>query len=101
MIAFQMQDIKAFMSRLLLSSAFDAFLVVEGGVTTFSSFQIDGRLRPDYYSREEQEAVNSMRRALNGMESTLPWAFISPSSSPRKIRKSCSGSQILPFPRRM
>ena len=55
MIALQIQDTKDFMSRLLLSSAFDSFLVVEGSVTTFSTFQIDGRFHPDYYSREEQE----------------------------------------------
>ena len=47
MISFQIQDIKDFMSRLLLSPAFDAFLVVEGSVTTFSAFVIDGRLRPE------------------------------------------------------
>ena len=55
MIALQIQDIKDFMSRLLLSSAFDSFLMVEGSITTFSTFQIDGRFHPDYYSRDEQE----------------------------------------------
>ena len=75
MIAFQMQDIKAFMSRLLLSSAFDAFLVVEGGVTTFSSFQIDGRLRPDYYSREEQEASGLEGRRFARWQEIRPFCL--------------------------
>ena len=65
MIYFQIQDIKDFMSRLLLSPAFDAFLVVEGRVTNFRAFVIDGRMRTDYYAKEEQEALG-----LNGQHFT-------------------------------
>lgn len=72
MISFQIQDIKDFMSRLLLSPAFDAFLVVEGSVTTFSAFVIDGRLRPDYYAKEEQEELG-----LNGRHFTR-WQELRP-----------------------
>ena len=72
MISLQIQDIKDFMSRLLLSPAFDAFLVVEGSVTTFSAFVIDGRLRPDYYAKEEQEELG-----LNGRHFTR-WQELRP-----------------------
>ena len=57
MISFQMEDVKAFMNKLLLSQTFDAFHVVEGSVITYSTFHFDGHLHPDYYTKEEQEAM--------------------------------------------
>lgn len=75
MIAFQMQDIRTFMSRLLLSSAFDAFLVVEGSITTFSTFQIDGRLHPDYFTREEQEASGLGERRFSRWQEIRPFCL--------------------------
>lgn len=57
MISFQMEDVKAFMNKLLLSQTFDAFHVVEGSVITYSTFHFDGHLHPDYYTKEEQEAL--------------------------------------------
>lgn len=75
MIALQIQDIKDFMSRLLLSSAFDAFLVVEGSVTTFSAFQIDGRLHPGYYSKEEQEAAGISGRRFCRWQEIRPFCL--------------------------
>lgn len=44
MIALQIQDVKDFMGKLLLQHTFDAFLVVEGSITTYNTFHIDGRL---------------------------------------------------------
>ena len=55
MRAFQIQDIKVFMSRLLLSSTFDRFLLHEASISTFSTFTIDGHLNKDYYSYDEEE----------------------------------------------
>ena len=57
MISFQMEDVKAFMNKLLLSQTFDAFHVVEGSIITYSTFHFDGHLHPDYYTKEEQEAL--------------------------------------------
>lgn len=42
MISFQMEDVKAFMNKLLLSQTFDAFHVVEGSIITYSTFHFDG-----------------------------------------------------------
>ena len=47
MISFQMEDVKAFMNKLLLSQTFDAFHVVEGSIITYSTFHFDGHLHPD------------------------------------------------------
>ena len=53
MVALQIQDIKNFMSKLLLSQTFDNFLLVEGSITTFNTFRIDGRLHTAFYTAEE------------------------------------------------
>lgn len=46
MIALNVQDVKDFMARLLISEEFDSFWLCEASITTFSTFQIDGTLLP-------------------------------------------------------
>ncbi len=53
MIALQIQDIKNFMGKLLLSATFDNFLLVEGSITTYNTFRINGRLHKDFFTEEE------------------------------------------------
>lgn len=72
MIALQIQDIKHFMSRLLLSQTFDQFLLVEGRITTYNTFRIDGRLHKDFFTQEEIEDV-----ALNDRDFSL-WKEVKP-----------------------
>ncbi len=55
MRAFQIQDVKSFMSHLLLSNTFDRFLIQEAVITTFCTFQIDGRQNAEYFSCCEEE----------------------------------------------
>ena len=55
MRAFQIQDVKGFMSHLLLSTTFDRFLLTEASITTFNTFFIDGHLHKDYFSSDEEE----------------------------------------------
>lgn len=72
MIALQIQDIKNFMSKLLLSHTFDNFLLVEGSITTYNTFRIDGRVHKDFFSEEEIE-----ERTLNMREFSL-WKEVKP-----------------------
>jgi hypothetical protein len=46
--AYQIQDTLDFMKKLLISDTFDTFLLVEASITTYASFQIDGRFHPEY-----------------------------------------------------
>lgn len=57
MIALRLPDIKTTTNKLFAAEDFDAFLVSEVSLSTFCSFQIDGRIPADYYSDEEQEAL--------------------------------------------
>ncbi len=53
MIALSLTEVKECMSKLLLSETFDSFLFVEGEVTTFNTFHIDGYLHKEFYAENE------------------------------------------------
>lgn len=72
MVALQIQDIKNFMSKLLLSQTFDNFLLVEGSITTYNTFRIDGRVHKDFFTEEE-----IAEKQLNDREFSL-WKELKP-----------------------
>ena len=65
MIALQIQEIKSFMNKLLLSQTFDNFLLVEGQITTYNTFHIDGRLQKDFFTAQEIEEGSLTHRAFS------------------------------------
>lgn len=48
-----MLEVRDCMSKLLLSDIFDAFLFIEGDITTFNTFHLDGYLKKDFFDTEE------------------------------------------------
>ena len=50
MKAYQIKDVKNFMSRLLGTSAFDSFLLAEASITTYNTFVIDGRIEKGFFT---------------------------------------------------
>ena len=64
MIALQIADIRVFMKKLLLSETFDRFLLLEGSITTFNTFEIDGTFQKAYYSAEEQDQIGDRSLSL-------------------------------------
>lgn len=57
MIALKIEEIKDFTSKLFIGQVFDKFLVREVEIVTYNSFQMDGRIRRDYYTGEELEEM--------------------------------------------
>lgn len=58
MISLELTDVKGFMSHLLLSETFDSFSFIEGEITTFNTFKIDGYIQKEFYdSGEERESL--------------------------------------------
>lgn len=55
MTAFEISEIKAFMSRLLGSPLFDHFLLSEATIQTVVTYHIDGQLHPSFFPAEELE----------------------------------------------
>ncbi len=52
MIALALTDVKECMSKLLLSEIFDPFYFIEGEITTFGTFTIDGYLQKDFFEKD-------------------------------------------------
>ena len=49
MIALQITSMKQFMNQLLVTDAFDPFLLEEATIGTACTFSIDGHINPDFY----------------------------------------------------
>ena len=63
MRAFQVLDVKPFMTKLLIQNLFDSFLLSEFKMNTFTKFQISGKLNQDFYSKDELEVMNGRNHA--------------------------------------
>jgi len=55
MISCNITELKQFMSRLLVSDCFDAFLLEQAAITTYNTFTIDGKQERDFYTADEWE----------------------------------------------
>ena len=55
MVCLKIKSTKEFMQKFLMSGAFADFLLVEAKIDTFVSYTIDGYVRRDFYTKEEQE----------------------------------------------
>ena len=75
MKAYRIKEVKNFMGRLLGTEAFDAFLLAEASITTYNTFHVDGRLRPDYYSQEEQELLKLSERQFSLWQNLRPFCL--------------------------
>ena len=74
MIAVTVSDVKGMMRQLLLREEFDHFLIVEGSITTFLTYSIDGQLQRDFFDGEKEEEIREERwdvRPLGGSEKSL------------------------------
>lgn len=75
MIAVQIQDIKDFMSKLLLGNAFDSFWLSEASITTSVSYTIDGFLHPEFYYTQEAELLQEEGRTYALWRDMKPFCF--------------------------
>lgn len=59
-------DTKKCTSALFLQSVFDSFYFIEGTITTFNQYQIDGRLKKEFFRQgaEEEAQVSDREYAL-------------------------------------
>ncbi len=75
MTALQIQDIKNFMGKLLLSATFDNFLLVEGTITTYNTFHINGRLHKDFFTEEELSQKGMTARDFSLWKEVKPFCL--------------------------
>ena len=55
MLCFKIKNTKDFMQKFLMTDAFSPFLLAEARIDTSVRFDIDGRVRKEFYTKEEQE----------------------------------------------
>lgn len=55
MICLKIKKTREFMNRFLMTEAFAGFFLVEASVVTAVAYKIDGRIRKDFYTKQEQE----------------------------------------------
>lgn len=53
MIALEFKEVKECMTKLLLGESFDSFYFIEGEITTFSTFKMDGFLKKAFFDKED------------------------------------------------
>ena len=75
MIALQVQDVKDFMSRLLIGTDFDAFWLCEANVTTFVTYHIDGSLHKEFFDSEQAEMLARTERTFSTWKEIKPFCF--------------------------
>ena len=75
MIALQVQDIKSFMSKLLIGTDFDAFWLSEANITTSVTYTLDGLLHPDFFDTQEAELLLAEGREYALWKDIKPFCF--------------------------
>lgn len=64
MILLEIKDVKECMSKLLLADAFDPFFFIEGEIVTYNTFKMDGYLKKEFFTSEENEVIGSRNYSL-------------------------------------
>lgn len=57
MLALKINDVKTFMTQLLIGEIFDSFPIAEASVTTFNTFTIDGRINKEFFDTDTQDIL--------------------------------------------
>lgn len=75
MRSYQIQDVRAFMKKLLISDTFDPFLLSEGSITTFATFHVDGSFHADYLDTAEAELLTTEKCGYTLWKRVRPFFF--------------------------
>lgn len=75
MKAYKISDLKIFMNKFLLTESFDLFLLEEGTIVTYNTFQIDGHIQKDFFTKEEQEDETLCPYAFSQWKEIRPLCF--------------------------
>ena len=82
LIAIQIEDIKGFMSKLLMTDTFDKFHIGPCEVETFVNFSTDGYISPNWFDKEEYKD----ERAKWGMLRPIFLELIKGNKQPEKMK---------------
>lgn len=75
MTAFQIHDIKDFMTKLLIKETFDKFCLTELSITTSITYSIDGRLHPEFFNTEEARKLHEDGQQYTKWQDVKPFCY--------------------------
>ncbi len=86
MVSLKINDVKAFMSSLLVQNIFDNFLLSELHINTFNHFEITGALNEDYYSNDELEILDERKYSLWSEIKPIAYSLLKGNKLPLSIK---------------
>ncbi len=75
MIALKILDTNKFMSGFLKGTMLDHYQIVEGSITTFCTFTIDGNYQSEFFKEAEEESQEDSSRQFAAWETVKDYCF--------------------------
>lgn len=86
MISLKINDIKNFMSSLLVGNTFDFLSVSEVSLTTFNTFHINGHINKNFYTTEELENLKDKEFSSWSQIKPICYSLIKGTKTPDKFK---------------
>lgn len=86
MISLKIPEIKIFMAKLLTQDVFDAFLLKEMELHTFTSFTITGQFHEEFFTQEELEERGDKRYVLWNDVRAVVFSMIKGNKTPLTLK---------------
>ncbi|MBE5965921.1 MAG: hypothetical protein E7255_02990 [Lachnospiraceae bacterium] len=86
MISLKIPEVKIFMAKLLTQNVFDAFLLKEMELATFTSFTISGQFHEAFFTKEELEERGENRATLWSDVRAIAFAMIKGNKTPLTLK---------------
>lgn len=86
MISIQINDIKNFMSCLLMGNTFDFLYVTEVSLTTFNTFHINGHINKKHYTNDELAELTNDEFSSWNMIKPICYNLIKGNKTPEKFK---------------
>lgn len=86
MISLNIPEVKPFMAKLLMNTAFDTFLLREMELATFTNFTITGQYNEAFFTKEELEERGDYRYTLWGEVRQIAFAMIKGNKTPLSLK---------------
>jgi hypothetical protein len=86
MISLKVDDIKGFMSNLLIHKVFDTFYLSEMTIHTATELYVSGKLNQDFYTSEELEVLNGRKYSTWAENKGFAYSFIKGNKLPLSIK---------------
>lgn len=86
MISIRITEVKAFMTKLLMNTAFDTFLLREMELQTFTGFTVTGQLNESFFTDEELEERKDNRAVLWSEVRPIAFTMIKGNKTPLSLK---------------